>query len=345
MKTIKEIALVILFIIASKALFAMDGDFKGDTIYFKFDNMLIEVASTNYISISPEKTLMEERIKQVQKVLNEMTIAKPADDEITTIAFSDMGSDMFAWNYKEVGLTNEKRKSKNLIVFEDGTIFEKEFGRYCVCFSSRPMEMKIFVDNLDDLAFFFSENFEKKMIEGTAGITQKIGDSYRKSPVHAWIDVRGDEPKVYIQESEKMLDMLILSGGIGSGWVKNTFASDINFRIGLGFSRKGVMKNIYSAEWNMMYDFSESNENKFFELNHFIALGWEHNFSDSPLQDKWYGFSVGYLVKRNNDFFKENTFRISVKKKINDTFSIKPELYFNDSFNNVYPGIRFTVAF
>ena len=139
--------------------------------------------------------------------------------------------------------------------------------------------------------------------------------------------------------------MLILSAGIGSGWVKNTFASDVNFRVGFGFSHKGIMKNIYSAEWNMLYDFSDSNENKFFELNHFVALGWEHNFSNSPLQDKWYGVSVGYLVKRNNDFFKENTFRISVKKKINDTFSIKPELYFNDFFKNVYPGVRFSVAF
>ena len=72
------------------------------------------------------------------------------------------------------------------------------------------------------------------------------------------------------------MDMLILSGGIGSGWVKNSFVSDIIFKLGLGFSRKGMMKNIYSAEWNMMYVFSDSNENKFFELNHFVSIGWEH---------------------------------------------------------------------
>ena len=94
-----------------------------------------------------------------------------------------------------------------------------------------------------------------------------------------------------------------------------------------------------------MYDFSGSNENKFFELNHFVSLAWEHNFSNSPLEDKWYGFSAGYLVKRNNDFFKENTFRVSVKKRINDTISLKPELYFNDFFKNIYPGVRFTVTF
>ena len=345
MKTIKAIAFLILLLIVSKTLYAMDGYFKGDTIHFKFDKMLIEVASTNYISKSPDKTMMTDRIKQVQKVLDKMTIAPPADDEMITITFSDMGSDMYVRNYKELELTNKKRKSKNLIVFEDGTIFEKEFGRYCICFSYRAMEMKIFVDKLDDLAFFFSDTFEKKAMEATASITQKIGDSYRKSPVRAWVDVRDEEPKVYIQESGKMLDMLLISGGIGSGLVKNTFVSDINFMLGLGFTRKGIMKNIYSADWSMMYDFSESNENKFFELNHFVSLGWEHNFSNSPLEDKWYGFSIGYLVKSNNDFFKENTFRVSVKKRINDTISLKPELYFNDFFKNVNPGIRFAVAF
>ena len=139
--------------------------------------------------------------------------------------------------------------------------------------------------------------------------------------------------------------MLVLSAGIGSGWVKNTFVSDINFRMGFTFGNKGMFKNMYAIDYNMMYDFSESNENKFYELNHFVALTWEHNFSNTPVEDQWYGFSVGYLVKRNNDFFKDNTFKVSVNKKINNTFIVKPELYFNDFFKNVYPGIRLSVAF
>ena len=139
--------------------------------------------------------------------------------------------------------------------------------------------------------------------------------------------------------------MLILSAGIGSGWVKNTFVSDVTLRMGISLGKKGLYKNAYFVDWNMMYDFSESNDNKFFELNHFVSLSWDHNFSHTPEQDKWYGFSVGYLVKRNNDFFKDNTFRLAVNKKINDTFVVKPELYFNDFFKNVYPGIRLSVAF
>jgi len=342
----KTIRIVFLFLFASETLWAVNGNFKGDTIRYKFDKMLVEVVSTNFVLKSPEKTQMAERIKQVQKILDEMTIEAPAEDERVTIVFRDMGDNLNVWNYKDLELKREKKDAKNLIVFDDGTIFEKEFGRYCICFFYRAMDMKIYVDDLADLSFFSTETFEKKAQEGTESIIQKVGEGYRKSPVQAWVDLRDDEAKAYVQSpSFKYLDMLIITGGIGSGWVKNTFVSDLNFRLGFGFSRRGMMKNTYAVDWSMTYDFSNSNENNFFEVNHFVSLGWEHNFSNTPLEDKWYGFSLGYLVKRNNDFFKKNTFRVSAEKKINDTISLKPELYFNDFLKNIYPGIRVSVAF
>lgn len=346
MKTVKTITIVILLLVVSKTLWAVDSNFKGDTIHYKFDKMLVEIVSSNFVQNSPEKTQMAERIKQVQKILDEMAIEVPAEDERVTITLRDMGDNVNVWNYKNLELKRKKKAAKNLIIFDDGTIFEKEFGRYCICFLYKTLDMKIYVDDLADLSFFTSETFKEKAHEGTESIIKKVGEGYRKSPVQAWVDLRGDAAKVYVQSPAfKYLDMLIITGGIGSGWVKNTFVSDLDFRLGLGFSRRGMMKNIYAVDWNMMYDFSNSNENHFFEINHFLSLSWEHNFSNTPNEDKWYGFSAGYLVKRNHDFFKKNTFRVSVKKKINDTISLKPELYFNDFLKNIYPGIRVSVAF
>ena len=345
MKTIKTTTVVILFLFISETLSATNGTYKGDTISYKFDKMLVEVVSGNYISNSPEKTQMTEHIEQVQNVLSEMSIVVPAENERINILFRDMSDKLYTWNYKELELKREQIQSKNLLVFEDGTIIEKGFGRYCICFVFNALEMRVFVEDLADLTYFSSQDFAEKANKGTESISQVIGKSYRQSPVRAWVDLRGDEPIVHIQNSYKVLDMLVITGGIGAGWVKNTFVSDIDVRFGLGFARRGMLKNIYSADWTIMYDFSNSDENSYFELNHFISLNWEHNFSNSPLNDKWYGFSLGYLVKRNNDFFKENTFRFSVNKKINDTISLKPELYFNDFFKNIYPGIRLSVVF
>nr|WP_319511286.1 hypothetical protein [uncultured Draconibacterium sp.] len=341
----KTIISILLFLSLALSTSAMDGYFKADTVWYKFDNMLVEVASTNALNKTPHKMAMQGRIEQIQKVLAEMTILSPADDERITISYRDQGEDMWVWNFKEIELSRTKRDNKSLVVFDDGATFEKDFGRYCIYFSYRAMEMKIFVDDLEDLNFFLSEEFETKAQQSEVFLKKEFGENYKKG-ILAWLDLRGTDVKEYYQNNVKNgLDMLIISGGIGSGWVKNRFVSDINFRLGVSFSKKGVFRNLYAIDYNMMYDFTNSDNDNFFELNHFVSLAWEHNFSDVTGSDKWYGFSVGYLVKRNNDFFKENTFKVAVNKKINNTFTIKPELYFNDFFKNVHPGVRLSVAF
>ena len=343
MKTIITLLLLFLF---SQSVLAMEGYHKGDTIRYKFDKMLIEVASTNVLQkgiVVVESYL--DRVKQIQKILNEITIVPPADDERVTISFREMGDDLYVWNYKEVELSRSKRTSKTLVIFEDGSTFEKDFGRYCIFFSFKAVETKIYVDDLADLDLILADDFNVKVKQSEQLLFEKFGEKYRKG-IHAWIDLRGEEAKGhFLNTSYKTNDMIILSAGIGSGWIQNTFVADINFRLGFAFGNKGMLKNIYAIDYNMMYDFSESNENKFYELNHFVALTWEHNFANTPVEDKWYGFSVGYLVKRNNDFFKDNTFKVAINKKINNTFIVKPELYFNDFFKNVYPGVRLSVAF
>lgn len=343
MKTIITIFFLLLF---AQMVLAIEGYHKGDTIWYKFDKMLIETASTRATrSQVPLKTHYD-RLKQIQKILSEMHIEEPANDERVVISLHETDEYLYGRNYKELELRKVKREKKLLVVFKDGTTFEKDYGKYCIHFSFRAVESKLYLDDLNDISLIFQEEFKLKTDRARNLLLQKFGEKYRKG-IQGWIDLRGDDPKGYFQQNRSTAtqDMLYLSAGIGSGLVQNTFVTDINLRLGVSFGYKGIYKNAYYIDWNMMYDFSESNDNNFFELNHFVSLTWDHNFAKTTIQDKWYGFSVGYLVKRNNDFFKENTFRVAVNKKINDTFSVKPELYFNDFLKNVYPGIRVSVAF
>lgn len=345
MKTIRTVISTLILLLFSMSVLAMDGYFKGDTIRYKFDKMLIEVASTNAVLKGITMESHKDRIQQIQKILGELTIEPPANDERVTITFTEMGDNLYVWNYKEVELARSKRNKKTLVIFDDGTTFEKDFGRYCVFFSFKAVETKIYVDDLNDLSLILTDDFNTKSEQAKQYLKNEFGDKYKKG-IAAWLDLREDEVIGHFQDvSYKTTDMLILSGGIGSGWVKNTFVADINFRLGLTFGKKAIYKNTYAIDYSMMYDFSESNDNKFYQLNHFLSLAWEHNFSNTPDKDKWYGFSAGYLVKRNGDFFKENTFKVAINKKINDTFTVQPELYFNDFFKNMYPGIRVSVAF
>ena len=180
MKTVKTIFSLILILFASSHLCAKEGVFKGDTIRYRFDKMLVEVASNDYVAKSPEKTEMEMPITLVQKILAEMSIATPDEDERVSILVRDMGDNLIEWNYKDLELIREKKNAKNLVVFDDGTIFEKEFGRYCVCFMFHTMEMKIYVDDLADLSFFTSETFKQKAGEGTESVSNTVGSKLPK---------------------------------------------------------------------------------------------------------------------------------------------------------------------
>ena len=346
MKTIRTISIFIFLILLSVSVQAQKEVFKGDTIWYKTNKMLVVVVSSDFASQSPGSQAIKEKIARLQKILDQMAIAEPAEDEQVVIEFRSYSDDPYVENFKDLSLRKEKKDSKQLIVFGDGTIFDKDDGQYCLNLIFNDIQLQIFVNQLSDLAYFSSDSFNKETGSGTAALSDKLGEVYRKTPVQAWVDLRQEEPEVFIQRPRnKPLDMLLLKGGIGAGWAKNTFVTSIDFNIGLGFARRGMLRNIFSMEWNMMYDFSSSTNNQLFDVNHFVSLGWEHNFSNPGEKDKWYGFSFGYLAKRNNDFFEENTYRFSMNKKINDTFTVKPELYFNDFFKNVYPGIRLSVAF
>jgi hypothetical protein len=56
------------------------------------------------------------------------------------------------------------------------------------------------------------------------------------------------------------------------------------------------------------------------------------------------GMTVGYLLRRNGDYFEKNTFRFAGTVNIFRWSKIEPELYWNGFFKNVYPGVRVNVG-
>ncbi len=55
--------------------------------------------------------------------------------------------------------------------------------------------------------------------------------------------------------------------------------------------------------------------------------------------------TLGYLIRRNGDFFEKNTFRLAGTIDLFRWVKIEPELYWNGLFKNVYPGVRVNVGF
>lgn len=53
--------------------------------------------------------------------------------------------------------------------------------------------------------------------------------------------------------------------------------------------------------------------------------------------------SVGYLINRSGNYFENNTFRIGMPGVAAGRLQLEPELYFNNFFKNVSPGIRLSL--
>jgi len=345
MKTDKTMFLsLIVFLLLSQPVKAMKGYFKGDTIWYKFDKVLLEITSTNAIQKNKMGDAEKERIKYVQKVIDEMSIVKPADDERIQIAYRDMGDDMYVWNYKELDLVYLKVNSKKLVVFDDGTTFSKDFGRYSILISYRVVEIKICVNDLADLNLIFEDSFDNKFELANKYLSTRFSKNYKKG-IKGWLDLRESEVKGYFQDvSYKTNDMLILGAGVGGGFIKNQIVTSFGFRLGFSFGHKGIFRNAYFADYELLYDFPEDGSDKY-KINGFLSLGYEHNFSRNPDKENWYGISLGYLVDRNNDIFGKNTVKVSVLKRINNSITILPEIYFDDFYKDGSPGLRVQITF
>jgi len=341
MKTILRILALLLL---STSVLATERLLKGDTIRYKFDAMLVEYTSVNVMKNPLNALQMMNNLDQAQKVLDELNIVAPAENERITISFLEMGDGQYVWNYQEIELERTQKNSKNLVVFNDGTTFEKDMGRYCIFFSFKTSEITIYLNELSDLEYFYTNELSKKFDEANEYLGERFGENYKKG-ILAWLDLR-DELKGYFQDvSYKTNDMIIIEAGVGSGFVKNQITSSFGFRFGFAFGNKGISRNKYFVDYEILYDFSDNTGGLVNDINGFLSLGYEHNFSSNPDKDNWYGISLGYLVDRNNDFFGKNTFKVSVQKRINNSITLLPEIYFDDFYKNGSPGLRVQVTF
>jgi hypothetical protein len=139
-----------------------------------------------------------------------------------------------------------------------------------------------------------------------------------------------------------MKDQLWIDPSIGMGIAQNKLITDFGFNIGISWTDMGVLRKHYYVSYNLVYDF---NQEQAFSLNHFVSLGYRKNFSSSRSWYKWYGAEIGYLIYSNGDFFTSPTFKIGTLINFGKNINLTPEIFFDDGFKKVYPGIRLSINF
>ncbi|MBK6285458.1 MAG: hypothetical protein IPF54_24835 [Draconibacterium sp.] len=341
MKTKKKfIAILILMLLMLTNSGWGAEQYKGDTIRIKFDDFMIEVITSDLIKNPLKKARLAENATKIIDWLEPVNISEPELDELIYILISNADSKEKS-NYENVIFENRKRTSKKM-VFSDGKILEKDFGNYIIEIREPVYTIKYYLQAIQDLNKISAETFSEHIANA-----EKLIPAGRKK-INGWMTTNkeGNFDTHFLEEvSPATLDMLILNAGVGAGVIKNQWVNDISFKVGLGFMNKGLQRNVYFAELKMYYDFSNASSDNLFSVNSFVTVGWEHNYSKILKNEKWFGVSLGYLVDRNTDFFNEKTWKFGIHKRINQTISVNPELYFNGFFNNIYPGVQIGITF
>lgn len=341
MRMIKQCLLTIILIaLAGNVLSQENRKVRGDSIRIRFDDCLLEVATFNLKVNTLEKAEVQQKINELLNELERVEIKVPEGGEKICISYSGFFRDK-ELTHKKLQLSSQQMENKILII-KDGEILETDFGKIILQVEDENYLIRLYLNDLKDAEKINSDAFIKKI----QAADTKILENRKKLNIWLVENSKNEFNSYVLDETPPLtLDMLELNAGIGAGWIYNQFVSSFNFRLGFAFAKKGIMKNKYFADYEILYDFSNSEEDNKFDINGFLSLGYERNFSLDPNKAKWYGISVGYLLGKGNNFFEKNTFKVTVHKRISNSIILKPEIYFNDFFKNGSPALRVQITF
>ena len=337
MKTITTVLITIILILIGHFVTAQEN-FKGDTIRIQLDGIMLEVSAFDLKVNTIQSAHIPDKVKALLKELENVEITEAKPNERVVIKVEDR------YSYGESAYQTLEFE-KQLVTKSEAVLFQgqkllKGNSNYVLVIENQNYLISIFLDKLEDASKLLEPGIEEQLNQADANIPQN------RKLTNGWLIL--DENKNFLpyfldETSSITSDMLELSGGIGSGWIKNTFVTDLHARVGLAFGKKAMLRNVYFTKYELMYDFSAGTSDKPFQTNSFLSLGWEHNMSSNPEKENWIGLSFGYLVDRNGDFFEKNTFKFGFTKRINNVISINPELYLGKK--GAYPGVRFSIGF
>lgn len=204
-----------------------------------------------------------------------------------------------------------------------------------------------YFDDLSDLMLFLKADWKTAVKAIDTEINNDTEGFKRKPVILLYQDKDGKIQSISksINSTKNYLDQLGLAGSVGMNFFKSGFLPSLKFQLSLIFNKKGIFKDDFFVDYEIMYDFvSENNQSKI-RTGHFIDLGYKYNFSKKPDKANWYGISVGYLIHKKSDIFDDHTWRISVHRNLTKNIELMPQVYFPKDFSNIFPGLSLNVNF
>lgn len=209
---------------------------------------------------------------------------------------------------------------------------------------NRQAEAYLLVNDLKEIPRLFDEIREK-----TAYLIEHL--EKRTAPL-----VLERSPEVYgrylgdrnIQLANFGSDMLILSPSASLGYIRGNWMTTLNAEFTL-FLEKAYLKPLVGYQQHYFFNRLPEGEVKIHQ-NGFVLAGLSffkksQRTTSENREIKHTGqLTLGYLVHRRGSYYEANTWRLSGGIHLTPFFKIEPEVYFNNAFKNLSPGLRFTIG-
>ena len=218
---------------------------------------------------------------------------------------------------------------------------------------TRYYRVSFFLNNLVDLASYADGSLNRKIENLEAGL--------KKNPAREWTTT--SQKGRAILQSDPSISARMPQGYVGGGDFlnfrisidlqnyKSYFVPSFSLGAGLILSTTHFKRDIILS-WDPNFFFAKDSVGKLKSFrNDFLTLTWGQGLvqNNNPRKESHLLFimSLGYLIKREGEYFEKNTFRMGAGRLslFSGKTKIEPVLYFNNFFKGVTPGLRLIQSF
>ncbi|HZK61848.1 MAG TPA: hypothetical protein VFC41_07200 [Anaerovoracaceae bacterium] len=323
---------------------AKAGNYYADTVRIELkNNSMIELCGEDLTKHFPDKFEINKKLSEILNNWHKLKMENLSPNKKMLIRYDE--------DTCEPKIIISEQNSTEFYIFanKDSIVLSPPKG-HILEFNVKNVKVRIFFLDFSQLEEIELIDTELVFSELKKEIPASIKFGPKNLPINKWYKLNGNNTLFPLYEicaprSRTGNDAIQLTAGTNIQNLKGVWAGSFNAKIALAFGRKMVLKNKYSIKSEWIYDFSSNEQGFQKHVNQFVGLGYDHNFSNDPKNNSWYGISASYLLKRNGEFFNKNTFNIGLSRALNNHIEIQPMIYFNDFFKNAYPSLNIGISF
>ncbi|MFT3934646.1 MAG: hypothetical protein QM726_13565 [Chitinophagaceae bacterium] len=211
-----------------------------------------------------------------------------------------------------------------------------------------------FINDLSELPVYADGRLNEKM----NAIKKSYNEKWVQEKNESWHIFKGDQsisglhPRGYYMPGNG--DFLEINAGVNLQQYKNYFVPGFNVSASLGFNTP-KFKNSIGFSWEPGFVFAKNSQGNLETFrNDFVAINFSHIRRNETYQGHempnfglFQRISLGYLIRRNGDFYDPHTLRLGIDAAhwMNGKIRLEPMIYFHDFFKGTTPGVRLNITF